>query len=60
MIHVMMMTSVLFFTLCEPPVNLNMDLLTVYCHIDAVISCCDCDPDQPCILESESYVFQVT
>ena len=35
-----------------PPVNLNMYPLTVYNHMNAVIMCCDWDPDPPCILES--------
>ena len=37
------------------PINLNMYLLTVYNHMDAVIMCCDWDPDPPNTLES--FVF---
>ena len=40
-----------------PPLNLNIYLLTVYNHIDAVIKCCDWDPDTPNILESDKHVF---
>ena len=40
-----------------PPVNLNMNLLTVYNQWDAVIMCSDGDPDPPNNLKSGSYVF---
>ena len=51
MVHVM-------FSRCfpgVPPVNLN--LRTVYNHMDAVIICCDWDPDPPNILESDKFTF---
>ena len=38
-----------------PPVNLN--LLTVYNDMDAVIMCSDGDPDPPNILESDKVMF---
>ena len=44
----------LFFSQC-PPANLNLRIS--YNHMDALIMCCDCDPDPPNILESKSYVF---
>ena len=36
-----------------PPVNLNMYPQTVYNHTDAVIMCCDWDPDPSCIVERD-------
>ena len=39
-----------------PPVDLHSR--TVYNHMDAVIMCCDWDPDPPSILESDSYIFR--
>ena len=50
----------MFFTMCFPrcpPVNLNMNLLTVYNHMDAVTKCCDWDPDPPNILKSDKVKF---
>lgn len=38
-------------------VNLNMYRPTVDNHIDAVMTCCDWDPDPPCIMESDKVTF---
>ena len=57
--YIMMMTSV-FFSRCfpqRPPVNLNMYQLTIYNHMDAVIMCCDRDPDPLNIPESDKVMF---
>ena len=53
----MMMKSV-FFSRCFPGCpRVNLNLPTVYSHIDAVIMCSDWDPDPPNILESDIVFF---
>lgn len=45
-----------FFGGCFPefsPVNLNVYLPTLFNYMNAVIKCCDEDPDPPCIVESD-------
>ena len=49
-----------FFSVCFPscpPFNLNTYPLTVHNFIDAVIMCCDWDPDPQKILESDKVTF---
>ena len=41
----------------SPPVNINMNLLNTNNRMDAVIMCCDLNPDPPNILESDKVTF---